>query len=126
MPLAWSSQQKDQIWVLNTHTDMKFRTQQITQEEFYYPSLTSVICPIPVLSLSLLTTTGDWTTDRLDRFLILDMSPGGTSPEENILLRRGGDIDHLLPLPLLGQHLQTLIKESLKDPNNLTRKEEED
>ena len=37
MPLAWSSQQINQIWVLNTHTDMKFRTQHITQEEFYYP-----------------------------------------------------------------------------------------
>ena len=30
-------QQIGQIWVLNTHTNMNFRTQIITQEEFYYP-----------------------------------------------------------------------------------------
>ena len=56
------------------------------------------------------------------------MSPGGTSPDENVSLRRGGDIGRLLPPPLLGQHLQTLENavESLKDPNSLTRKEEED
>ena len=44
-------------------------------------SQTSAICPITVLSLNLLTTTGDRTTDRLH---ILDMSPGWTSPEENM------------------------------------------
>ena len=57
------------------------------------------------------------------------MSPGdfhGTSPEENISLRRGGDKDCLPSPPFLGQHLQTLVNavESLKDPNNLTGKEE--
>ena len=76
-----------------------------------------------MLSSNLLTTIGDQTTDRLH---ILDMSPGGISPEENISLRRGGDIDYLPP-PLLGHHLQTLVNavESLKDPNNLIEKEEE-
>ena len=59
---------------------MKFRTQQITQEEFYYPwSRTSVIFPIPVLSLNLLITTGYRTTDRLlslcpDRVVISDLA----------------------------------------------------
>ena len=68
IPLAWSSQQIDQICVLNTHTDMKFRTQLITQKEFYYPwSRTSIICPIPVLSSSLLATTGDQTINKLHR-----------------------------------------------------------
>ena len=121
------TQQINQIWVLNTHTDMKFRTQQITQEEFYYSwNRTSVICLIPVLSLNILTTTGDRITDKLQRLHILNMSPGVTSPEENISLRRGGDIDGFLPPPLLGHH-QALVNtvESLKDPNNLTGKEEE-
>ena len=127
MPVAWSSQQRDQIWDLNTHTDMKFRTQLLTQKEFYYPwSRTSVICQIPVLSLSHRTTTGDWTTKKLHRLLFLGASLGGTSPEGNISLRRGGDIDHRLAPRLLGQHLQTLLKKCLKDPNILTRKEEED
>ena len=65
---------------------------------------------------------GDRTEDRLQRLLILDMSPGGTSPEENVSLRRGGDIGRLLPPPLLGQHLQTPENavESLNDPNRVT------
>ena len=56
------------------------------------------------------------------------MSPGDTSPEENTNLRRGGDIVCLLLPPLLGHHLQTLVStaESLKDPNSLTGREEED
>ena len=93
----------------------------------HYPwSRTSVICQIPVLSLSHWTTTGDWTTKKLHRLLFLGASLGGTSPEGNISLRRGGDIDHRLAPRLLGQHLQTLLKKCLKDPNILTRKEEED
>ena len=100
---AWSVQQINQIWVLKTHTDMNFRTQQIPQEEYYY----------------LMATTGDLTIDKLH---ILDMSPGGTSLEENT--RRGV---RLLPPPLLGHHLQTLVYavESLKDQNILTGREED-
>ena len=40
---------------------------------------------------------GDQTIDKCHRRPFLDMSPGGTSPEGNINLRRGGDIDRLLP-----------------------------
>ena len=51
MPWAWSSLIIEQIWVLNSHSDMQFRTQLITQKECYYPwNRTLVICPIPVLS----------------------------------------------------------------------------
>ena len=78
------------------------------------------------MSSSLLATTGDRTIDKLQRLPFLDLSPGGTSPEGNISLRRGGDIDHHLPPPLLGHHLQTLGRESLKAPNICTRKEKED
>ena len=31
IPWAWSSLLTEQIWVLNSHSDMKFRTQQIPQ-----------------------------------------------------------------------------------------------
>ena len=46
----------------------------------------------------------------------------------NISPRRGGDVDPLLHLPLVGLHLQTLTKEaeSQKDPTILIRREEED
>ena len=59
----------------------------------------------PSVVMNLLTITGDRTTDRLHRLHILDMSQGGTNPEENISLRRGGNIDRPLPPPLLGHHL---------------------
>ena len=90
MPLACSSQLIDQIWVLNTHADMKFRTQMITQKEFCYlwSQNKLVICPIPVLSLSRLTTSGDRTTDELHMLPSVDMSPGGISPEGNMSKKR--------------------------------------
>ena len=76
-----------------------------------------------MLSLNLLTTTGQQ-IDFKDFTFWTCLQEG---PEENISLRRGGDIDHLLPPPLLGHHLQALVNavESLKDPNNLTGKEED-
>ena len=37
MPWAWSSLLIEQIWVLHTHTDMKFRTQLITQKRILLP-----------------------------------------------------------------------------------------
>ena len=68
-------------------------------------------------------------TDRtIDNYLILDMFLEETSLKENTDLERGEDIDNLLLPPLLDHHLQTLVSvvESLKDPNNLTGREEED
>ena len=125
LPLYLHVNQKSDYDYMGSEHSYRHEIQNPTNNSIYPWSRTSVICLIPVLSLNLLTTTGDRTTDRLH---ILDMSPGGTSPEENISLRRGGDIDHLLPPPLLGHHLQTLVNavESIKDPNNLTGKEEED
>ena len=60
---------------------------------------TSVICPIPVLSSSRLTTTGDRTTDKLHRLPSLVIFPGGTSLERNISPKRGEDVDRLLHPP---------------------------
>ena len=56
------------------------------------------------------------------------MSLEETNLKENTDLERGEDIDLLLLPPLLDHHLQTLISvvESLKDPNNLIGREEED
>ena len=53
IPLAWSSKQLSQMWVLNTHTDMKFRTQQIRrvllplEPDFSNMSDPSVIIELP-------------------------------------------------------------------------------
>ena len=108
MPWAWISLLINQTWVLNIHTDMKFRTQQITQKQFFYPwNRTLVVCPISVLSSSCLTTTGDPTTDKSHRLPSLDIFPERTSLEGNISPRRGEDVDRLLQPPLLGLHLQT-------------------
>ena len=80
MPWAWSSLLIDQTWVLNIYTDMKFRTQLITQKEFFYTwNQTLVVCLIPVLSSSRLTTTGNQTTDKSQRLPSLDIFPEGTS-----------------------------------------------
>ena len=69
----------------------------------------------------------NWRSDnrQFSQTSSLDVFPGGISLETNTNLRNGGDVDRILHAPLRGLHLQTLAKESQKDPNIPTRREKD-